>query len=973
MAAQAGVEAVAETADAAPSDVTESPTAVTADAPPPVQGDPTRRSTARTIRSDSGGPFAMPRREWIADEDVDLEDVSEEVPQLTKVDARPSDTAVNKRVQTMPTLPTPPPPVFRGSTSQEKQTFMKGYEAYCRQLSALETTFFRPFRMPVGACVEDERRRLIAMFDICKPLDTISESDWVDYFWEGRISGELDFEKVKTIMGSKLRMDTRLADANSRVSKLAHEMYPFLEKENMEWMVEGEPKKVVNYIMDALAPQQFQRTVRNEMARECNKPLLKNVVAFITWLLASCKEYLRWEPTAVKRSTSESSNKQGPRKTESTTAPQNRSQVSSGASVARNKRTCLKCCSEAHLAKECPQTKAGEAEALLREWREKNSRKGVTLQHGKPFTPVHSIKALQLTEIPLEAGSSCVARVENAVDLSNVLLDSGADVNVVSHRLIKRLQEQGVTVHVEKQEPHKMATFDGGVVEVIHMVRLDVIQIQTTTGPLLLRQTPTWVFEQETTRQDLQDLASAEGKPFEDIHLIRDVGLHGPDPDLRAATPGPAPIDPEQLISQILGERVLEAAVAGLDTDQVTRLEGLLLELMRGGIPQLMRRWASPPRIVAKNEPGTYRMTVDTRAVNDRTEPIQWSMPMLESALGLLEGTSYYFTLDWFRGYWQLPLHKDSQEMFSIMTHRGIITPTRVLMGGTDAVAYCQHVDEEVCSTNPVPWWLDDILGYAADPVNLLEVLERVLAACRSFGLKIHPAKCHFFLREARWCGKIVSGDGIKHCPSRIEGLVSIPDPTNAGQLQQFMCAVNWMRQNIARYSELAAPLLEIVDAAAKDISTAASLSYHQIRIKPSAHLRLWNEYFCENPTYPEKLFRRRNRMSRALFERLMGAVVEHDADFEQRVGAVGKKGLTPLQKCSAAVRMLVYGCAADSLNGVVKGAESTLLAYTKKFCDSVLGAMKALVTPRSQLVVLGRNALPEVVAFLVGGCDAIL
>ncbi|KAE9040651.1 hypothetical protein PR003_g7624 [Phytophthora rubi] len=241
-AEQAGVEAVMETTDAAPPDVAETAATTTAGVPPPGQGGLTRRVIARTIRSDSGGPFAMPRREWVADEDVDMEDVSEEVPQTAKIDARPSDTAVNKRVQTMPTLPTPP--VFRGSTSQEKQTFMKAYEAYCRQLSALETAFFRPFRMP---------------------------SDWVDYFWEGRISGELDFEKVKTIMGSKLRMDTRLADANSRVSKLAHEMYQFLEKENMEWMVEGEPKKVVNYMMDALAPEQFQRTVRNEVVREANK------------------------------------------------------------------------------------------------------------------------------------------------------------------------------------------------------------------------------------------------------------------------------------------------------------------------------------------------------------------------------------------------------------------------------------------------------------------------------------------------------------------------------------------------------------------------------------------------------------------------------------------------------------------------------------------------------------------------------
>ncbi|ETP28164.1 hypothetical protein F442_22548, partial [Phytophthora nicotianae P10297] len=168
------------------------------------------------------------------------------------------ETPPSKRVQTMPTLPAPP--VFRGSTLTDKQTFMKKYEAYCRQLSALETAFFRPFRMPVGACVEDERRRRIALFDICKPLDDITEEDWINYFWEGRISGEIDFDKVKALMSTKLAMDVQLADADSRVSKLAHEMYQLLEKENMEWMVKKEPKKIVGYLTDALAPDQFRRT-----------------------------------------------------------------------------------------------------------------------------------------------------------------------------------------------------------------------------------------------------------------------------------------------------------------------------------------------------------------------------------------------------------------------------------------------------------------------------------------------------------------------------------------------------------------------------------------------------------------------------------------------------------------------------------------------------------------------------------------
>ncbi|OWY97227.1 Retrotransposon protein, Ty3-gypsy subclass, partial [Phytophthora megakarya] len=237
-------------------------------------------------------------------------------------------------------------------------------------------------------------------------------------------------------------------------------------------------------------------------------------------------------------------------------------------------------------------------------------------------------------------------------------------------------------------------------------------------------------------------------------------------------------------------------------------------ELLGSGLTYVnsSSRWASPPRIVPKNEPGTYRMTVDMRAVNERTDPIQWPMPILESALGLLEGSSCYFTLDWFRGYWQLPLHPESQEIFSVMTHRGIITPTRVLMGGMDAVAYCQHVVEEVFRPmlyHGVLAWLDDILGYAVDSVDLLVVLERVLAACKSFGLKLHPGKCHFFLREAKWCGKMVGQSGSR----KTQRLAKIP-----------LSELGWQEGHVDALRQVRRALVAMVPLAHPDPTRAVCL-----------------------------------------------------------------------------------------------------------------------------------------------------
>lgn len=57
------------------------------------------------------------------------------------------------------------------------------------------------------------------------------------------------------------------------------------------------------------------------------------------------------------------------------------------------------------------------------------------------------------------------------------------------------------------------------------------------------------------------------------------------------------------------------------------------------------------------------------------------------------------------------------------MTHRGMIIPTRVLMGGTDSVGYCQSIVEEIF--RPLLYhgllaWLNDILGYAKTVLALV-------------------------------------------------------------------------------------------------------------------------------------------------------------------------------------------------------------------------------------------------------------
>jgi hypothetical protein len=82
-------------------------------------------------------------------------------------------------------------------------------------------------------------------------------------------------------------------------------------------------------------------------------------------------------------------------------------------------------------------------------------------------------------------------------------------------------------------------------------------------------------------------------------------------------------------------------------------------------------------------------------------------------------------------------------------------------------------------------------------------------------------------------------------------------------------------------------------------------------RNRAAAHNQLIQDYFKPGATY-EDSFRRRYRMRRNLFDQICAAVTKHDIYFLQKSDATGKPGLSPIQKITAALRMMTTGCSAD-------------------------------------------------------------
>ncbi|XP_033138181.1 uncharacterized protein LOC103851739 [Brassica rapa] len=108
-------------------------------------------------------------------------------------------------------------------------------------------------------------------------------------------------------------------------------------------------------------------------------------------------------------------------------------------------------------------------------------------------------------------------------------------------------------------------------------------------------------------------------------------------------------------------------------------------------------------------------------------------------------------------------------------------------------------------------------------------------------------------------------------------------------------------------------------------------------RDREQGHNQLWNDYFKENPTYPPEMFRRRFRMNKPLFLRIVERISNEVPYFQQRRNAHGRNGLSALQKCTAAIRMLAYGQSGDTYDEYLRLGDSTSRLCLANFTDAII------------------------------------
>lgn len=161
--------------------------------------------------------------------------------------------------------------------------------------------------------------------------------------------------------------------------------------------------------------------------------------------------------------------------------------------------------------------------------------------------------------------------------------------------------------------------------------------------------------------------------------------------------------------------------------------------------------WVSAPLIVPKHPSAMYRLTVDYRPVNSATQQTFWPMPNIDAELVDARGAKTFAAINFCSGYWQAPLHPESQPLFAFMTPDGVVMPTRTTQGGTNSAANFQEKVSECFEElhENLKAWIDDFMIFAKDEEHTLSILRQFFQICRKRRLVVSLLNSDFFRSEA--------------------------------------------------------------------------------------------------------------------------------------------------------------------------------------------------------------------------------
>ena len=212
--------------------------------------------------------------------------------------------------------------------------------------------------------------------------------------------------------------------------------------------------------------------------------------------------------------------------------------------------------------------------------------------------------------------------------------------------------------------------------------------------------------------------------------------------------------------------------------------------------------WVSSLVVVKKPESGKLRICLDPTHLNKAIKRHHYQMPCIDEIVAKLGEAKVFSVVDAKDGFWQVPLKEESSALTCFNTPFGRYRWTVMPFGIKSAPeVFQQRMVEALEGLNGVAVVADDVLIYGEGEtmeqakvdhdINLRKLMDR----CRERKIKLNKEKIKLRKSELTYIGHVLTKNGLKADPRKIEAVKNMKSPDNIKALKRFLGMVSYLQK----------------------------------------------------------------------------------------------------------------------------------------------------------------------------------
>lgn len=237
--------------------------------------------------------------------------------------------------------------------------------------------------------------------------------------------------------------------------------------------------------------------------------------------------------------------------------------------------------------------------------------------------------------------------------------------------------------------------------------------------------------------------------------------------------------------------------------------------------------WTSPIWVVPKKIDNSgkqkYRIVIDYRKLNEKTPADRYPIPEISEILDRLGKAQYFTVLDLASGFHQIEIDPKDIPKTAFNVDGGKFEFVRMPFGLKNAPATFQRLMDSVLRKHlniRCFVYMDDIIIFSCSLEEHLQDIQKVLQTLREANLKIQSDKSEFLRKEVEFLGHVVTTEGVKPNPKKVEAVKNWPLPKTPKELKSFLGTISYYRRFIPGFAKLAKPMTNMLRGKNKSIAT---------------------------------------------------------------------------------------------------------------------------------------------------------